>query len=60
MSQAQLKDEITPQRTKGRRTSGDELCYERTSQIPSEVQKPRMAALLLVLLLTYHHHSQET
>lgn len=60
MSQAQLKDRITPQKTKGRSTSSDELCYEMTSQIPSKVQKPRVAALLLVLLLTYYHHSQET
>lgn len=60
LSQAKLRDRISPQRTKGRSTSGDGLCYEMTSHIPCEVQKPWAAALLLVLLLTYHHHSQET
>ena len=60
LSQAQLRDSKTPQNTKERRAPGGKHHYERTSQIPFKVQKPRAAALLLVLLLTSHHHSQET
>lgn len=60
LSQAQLRDSKTPQKTKERRAPGGKHHYERASQIPFKGQKPRAAALLLVLLLTSHHHSQET